>query len=150
MNLENQNNHHPAKQAIGYYIMLFGSVFLLIWIGLFKFTPTEAYSIKPLIENHPLTFWMYNLISVEGVSMIIGVFELIVAGMLLLTLKFNTMKRYAGIAMCIIFLMTLSYLFTTPGTWRVVDGFPTTDFFILKDLLFLGFGVYLIESSKTN
>jgi uncharacterized membrane protein YkgB len=39
----------------GYYISLFGAALILLWIGIFKFTPTEAAAIKPLVENHFLT-----------------------------------------------------------------------------------------------
>lgn len=39
---------------IGYYISLYGVAIVLLWIGIFKFTPTEAAAIKPLVENHPL------------------------------------------------------------------------------------------------
>lgn len=38
----------------GYYISLYGVALVLLWIGIFKFTPTEAAAIKPLVENHPL------------------------------------------------------------------------------------------------
>lgn len=143
------NRTKDYSQA-GYYISLFGSVVILLWIGIFKFTATEANAIKPLIENHPLSFWMYNVFSVQTVSNIVGTTELFVAALLLLTLKFNKLKVFAGIGLCIIFLMTLSYLFTTPGTWRVVDGVPVTDFFILKDIMYLGFGVTLVLSLKNN
>jgi len=46
------------------------------------------------------------------------------------------------------FLTTLGYLLTTPGIWKVVDGIPVTDFFILKDLLFLGFGLRIRQNDK--
>jgi len=46
------------------------------------------------------------------------------------------------------FMVTLSYLFTTPGMWKVVDGVPVTDFFILKDLMLLGFGLMILQTKK--
>lgn len=132
----------------GYYISLSGTVIVLLWIGIFKFTPTEANAIKPLIQNHPLSFWVYNIFSVQTVSILVGISELFMAALLLLTLKFSKLKMYAGIGLCAIFLMTLSYLFTTPGMWKIVNGVPITDFFILKDIMYLGFGVTLLLSSK--
>lgn len=130
---------------VGYHVSLFGSVLILLWIGLLKFTPTEAKGIKTLIEHHPLSFWMYDVFSVQMVSNIVGTVEFIVAILLLLSLKFQQVKKYAGIGMCIIFVMTLSYLFTTPNMWKEMDGIPTTDFFILKDSMLLGFGISLLE-----
>jgi len=49
--------------------------------------------------------------------------------------------------MIVTFLVTLSYLFTTPGVWKVVDGVPVTDFFILKDVMLLGFGLMILQNN---
>jgi len=136
------------KYTFGYYISLWSTVLILVWVGAYKFTPTEAKAIVPLIEHHPLSNWLYNVLSVQAVSIVVGLVELLVALALLLTLKYDAFKKYAGIGLCIIFLMTISYLFTTPDIWKTVDGFPLTNFFILKDLMYLGFGVSLLESTQ--
>ncbi|MGX5686193.1 DUF417 family protein [Chryseobacterium cucumeris] len=138
------------KQSVrtGYYISLFGAALILLWIGIFKFTPTEAAAIKPLVENHFLTFFVYKIMSVQAVSNLIGVIEIIIALLLIFSAKFAVLKKYAGVGMMVTFLVTLSYLLTTPGMWKIVDGVPVTDFFILKDLMFLGFGVMIIQNNK--
>lgn len=133
---------------IGYYISLFGAALILLWIGIFKFTPTEAAAIKPLVENHFLTFFVYKIISVQAVSNLIGTIEIIIALLLIFSAKFAVLKKYAGIGMIVTFLVTLSYLFTTPGIWKIVDGVPVTDFFILKDLMLLGFGFMIVKNNK--
>lgn len=140
--------NYPVHK-FGYYVSLFGASLILLWIGIFKFTPTEAAAIKPLIENHFLTFFVYQVASVQAVSNAIGVIEIIIALLLIFSVKFALLKRYAGIGMIVTFLVTLSYLLTTPGIWKVVDGVPVTDFFILKDLLLLGFGL-MIYQNKSN
>ncbi len=38
---------NQSTYTLGYYISLFGAALILLWIGVFKFTPTEA-SIKNL------------------------------------------------------------------------------------------------------
>jgi uncharacterized membrane protein YkgB len=133
---------------IGYYISLFGTALILLWIGIFKFTPTEASGIKNLIENHFLTFFVYDIASVQTVSNAIGAIEIIIALLLLFSVKFASLRKYAAIGMIVTFLITLSYLFTTPGIWKVVDGVPVTDFFILKDLLLLGFGLMILNGKN--
>ncbi|PRB02618.1 hypothetical protein CQ046_12070 [Chryseobacterium sp. MYb7] len=133
---------------IGYYISLFGAALILLWIGIFKFTPTEAAAIKPLVENHFLTFFVYKIISVQAVSNLIGTIEIIIALLLIFSAKFAVLKKYAGIGMIVTFLVTLSYLFTTPGIWKIVDGVPVTNFFILKDILLLGFGFMIVQNNK--
>ncbi len=135
MNTSNKNPNY------GFYISLFGTVVILLWVGLFKFTPTEAEAIKPLMINHPLTYWMYDVISTQMVSNIIGISEVLIALLIILGLKNKNIAKVAAIGVIVIFLMTISFLFTTPNMWRSVDNFRTTDFFILKDIMYLGFGV---------
>lgn len=145
---ENTSVHNQSTYNLGYYISLFGAALILLWIGIFKFTPTEAGAIKPLVENHFLTFFVYKVMSVQAVSNLIGAIEIIIALLLIFSAKFAVLKKYAGIGMIATFLVTLSYLFTTPGMWKVVDGVPVTDFFILKDLMLLGFGLMIVQNNK--
>ena len=144
--LKIDNNNLVGKA--GYYISLFGTAVILLWIGIFKFTPTEANAIKPLVENHFLTFFVYDIVSVQAVSDTIGVIEIIIAVLLLFSAKFASLRKYAAAGMIITFLITLSYLFTTPGIWKTVDGIPVTDFFIVKDVMLLGFGLMILNLKK--
>ncbi|STD03680.1 Inner membrane protein ykgB [Chryseobacterium carnipullorum] len=84
----------------------------------------------------------------QTISNTIGVIEIIIALLLMFSVKFAFLKKYAGIGMIVTFLVTLSYLFTTPGIWKIVDGVPVTDFFILKDLMLLGFGLMIVQNNK--
>ncbi len=141
-------NKENRTGRIGYYITLFGSALILFWIGIFKFTPTEAEGIKYFIENHFLTFFVYDIVSVQTVSNTIGTIEIIIALLLLFSVKFASLRKYAAIGMIITFLITSSYLLTTPGIWKIVDGVPVTDFFILKDLMLLGFGLMILNGKN--
>lgn len=132
------------KNGTGYYIAYGGVFILFLWIGIFKFTSIAAYAIKPLVENQPLTAWLYDLFSVRAVSNLIGSFELLTAVMMILAIWGRTARKIAAF----MFLFTLSFLFTSPGVWRVVEGVPITDFFILKDLPLLGVGFMLLENEQ--
>jgi uncharacterized membrane protein YkgB len=120
-----------------YSLSVLATVVVLVWIGFFKFTPTEAQNIKPLVENHFAMSWMYKVMSVQIVSNVIGYFEIATAICLFFSLFWNKVGIVGGLAGVIIFLTTLSFLFTTPNHAPVVDGFHTVDFFILKDLAYL-------------
>ncbi|UTF95718.1 DUF417 family protein [Elizabethkingia anophelis] len=133
---------------IGYYISLYGMAIVLLWIGIFKFTPTEAAAIKPLVENHPLMGCLYNILSIRGVSNLIGIVEIFTALAIVLAPYVHFLRIGASIGILITFITTISFLFTTPGTWRIVDGIPVTDFFILKDLVSLGFGLMILQFPK--
>ena len=136
---------------LGFYVSLFGTVLILLWLGPAKFTEFEAIAIQKLVANHPLTFWMYDVFSVQMVSNLIGIFELVVAVLLIAGLKNANIAKLAAIGLIIMFGMTLSYLITTPGIFRLVDGKPfidkflVTDFFIIKDIMYLGFGITLLQ-----
>lgn len=134
----------------GYYLGVFGVALVLIWLGIYKFTPTEAKLIEPLVVNHPAMSWLYGIISVQAVSNIIGSTEIIVAFGLLVGLKKPTVAYYSGIVASVIFLATLSFLVTTPNTWKVSDGVLIANFFLVKDILFLAISISVVERNKPS
>ena len=126
---------------IAYKLGVLGTVIILIWIGLFKFTATEAGAIKSLVENHFAMSWMYKVMSLQMVSNIIGFFEVIVGVGLFASLFYKKIGFYAGLGSAVIFATTLSFLITTPDVFKTVEGFPVTDFFILKDIPYLAISI---------
>lgn len=128
----------------GYTLGVAATALILIWIGIFKFTPTEAAAIKPLVENSFLMSWMYKIGTVQQVSNFIGFFEIVTGTLLIASLWQTKAGLIGGYLTIIIFLTTLSFLATTPGVWKTVDGVPTTEFFVLKDLAYLAIGLMVI------
>ncbi|GAB3488378.1 DUF417 family protein [Marinomonas epiphytica] len=143
----NQTLQNKTPQ-IGYLVGVFGVALILAWIGIYKFTPTEAKLIEPLIANHFAMSWLYSIFSVQTVSSLVGTAEIIVAIGLLVGLKNSKVGYYSGIACVVIFITTLSFLVTTPNVWKVSDGILITNFFLVKDILFLGVAISVIEHNK--
>ncbi|HDZ3696264.1 TPA: YkgB family protein, partial [Vibrio cholerae] len=110
---------HNLTTQYGYLIGVLGVSLILIWLGIYKFTPTEAKLIEPLVLNHPLMGWTYQFLSVQAVSNLIGATEIIVGIGLLIGLRSSKVAYYSGIASVVIFISTLSFLITTPDTWKV-------------------------------
>lgn len=133
---------------IAYGIGVIGTVIILIWVGLFKFTAIEASAIKDLVENHFAMGWMYKVMSVQTVSYIIGTFEVLTGIGLLLSFFYKKVGMYAGFASGVIFVTTLSFLITTPEVFKMVEGFPITDFFILKDIPYLAISIMVFSKSR--
>lgn len=122
---------------IGVGILRYGLVFLLLLIGAMKFFQFEAEAIKPLVENSPFFGWMYQVLSVQSVSIFFGVFE-IIAALLILSRRFSPRLSAFGSLMTIpMFLTTLSFLFSTPGA---LDVGSEAGGFLMKDLVLLGAG----------
>ena len=129
----------------GAVILRYGLVLLVLWFGVFKFTPTEAQAIQPLVANSPFLSWLYALTGVRGASRLIGLAEIAIA-LLMAARPFSARVSAVGsIGAIVMFLTTLSFLVTTPGSWGVVDGIvvPTgAGGFLIKDLLLLGAAVW--------
>lgn len=133
---------------LGYKIGVFGVVSALIWIGIFKFFPTEAEAIKPLVSNHFAMSWLYSIMSDQAVSILIAIPEIVVGVLLLASIWKPKIGSIAGMASTIIFISTLSFLLTTPGIWKTTDGFLVTDFFIWKDIPLLAVSLMVWGNSK--
>lgn len=137
-------------QSSGLMIGVYGTAVTLIWIGIFKFTPTEAKAIEDLLVTSPLLSWMYAIGSLQQVSNFIGAFE-ILAGLALLAFNFSPrMALVGGVMAAITFLTTVSFLFTSPGMFGMVDGVfvPTSGQFILKDFSMLSIALIVIGESR--
>ena len=132
-------------QQIGNLISKAGLVLVLLWIGIYKFTPSEAKLIEPLLVNSPLFSWQLAIFPLETLSKIIGVIEIIVALLILLEFKFKKLAQVGYLVAVIMFLSTLSFLFTTPDTFKVSDGILITNWFILNDIIFIGFCVSKLD-----
>ena len=125
----------------GAAVLRYGLVVLVLWFGIFKFTPTEAHAIQPLVANSPLLSWLYAFTDVRGASRIIGVAEIVIALLIAARPLSSRASAVGSIGAIVMFLTTLSFLVTTPGSWGVVDGVlvPTgAGGFLIKDLLLLG------------
>jgi uncharacterized membrane protein YkgB len=128
-------------ESAGVQISRYGLVVILLLIGVLKFTPSEAASIQPLVAHSPFMSWMYAVLGVQGASNVIGLIEIIVATLIALrpvSAKASFMGSLGG---AITFLLTLSFLFSTPGAAGLKYGFPVlggTGQFLIKDLVLLG------------
>jgi reactive chlorine resistance protein C len=131
-------------QKIGYAVSVLGVALVLIWIGIFKFTPTEAKAIRPMVENSPLISWLYLIFSELTVSKLIGVIEIIIGVGLVVSLRLPQVGLVAGGFSAITFLVTISFIFTTPNAIEKVDGVWLPDAFILKDVMALGISIMVI------
>ena len=132
----------------GYTLGVMATIIVLLWIGILKFTPSEAMAIKGYVSNSFLMSWLYSVTSVQGVSNIIGIFEIATAILLIASFWNKKLGLIGGYLTAIIFLTTLSFLLTTPGIWKVSEGVVVTDFFVLKDLAFLAISLQIIGTNK--
>jgi len=122
-------------ERVGLAVSRYGLVFLLVMWGGFKFTSFEAKAVQPFISHSPFMSWMYAVTSTQGASDVIGVVEM-ATGLSIATRRWSPLvSGYASLVASGIFLLTLSFLFTTPG---VTDPSNPAGGFLMKDILLFG------------
>ena len=118
-------------QTSGAFVLRYSLVFFLLFFGALKWTSAETLSVEPLIRHSPLLFWLPEIFGTQGGSEFIGVIEIAI-GILIASWhwspRLSALRSLLAVPM---FLVTLSFLVTTPG---VGDDAP----FLLKDLCLLG------------
>ena len=144
-----------AEMASGSYWPLafvrWSMVAIFIWFGLQKFTPYAAEAIAPLIANSPFMKWL-SMFGVRGEAKIIGTIELTTAAALIVGSVIPIVSAVGAAMACATFLLTTSFVFTTPGiTEKSSTGFPIIstllEQFLLKDIALLASSFTLLLAS---
>lgn len=73
------NARSNSIETAGRLLLRYGLVLVIGWIGAMKFTAYEAAGIQPLVASSPFMSWLYKVLSVQGVSNLIGSVELLAA-----------------------------------------------------------------------
>ena len=140
-------------EAVGRMILRYGLVLVVGWIGAMKFTAYEAAGIQPLVANSPLMSWMYGFLSVRAFSNLLGAVEVAVAVMIALRPVSSRIAAVGSGMAVMMFLTTLSFLFSTPGWEASLGGFPALSVvpgqFLLKDVVLLGAAVWSLGEALT-
>jgi uncharacterized membrane protein YkgB len=140
---------HPVATA-GRLLVRYGLVVVIAWIGALKYTTYEATAIQPLIAHSPLLSWVYDIFSVRAFAAVLGTAE-IIAALLIALRPVAPRASVPGSALAVLlFLGTLSFLFTTPGV-TAAGGFPVLSVlpgqFLLKDLVLAGAALWTLGDS---
>jgi uncharacterized membrane protein YkgB len=139
-------------EKLGIHISRYGLVVTLLLIGILKFTSAEAQGIQPLMASSPLMFWLYHIFSPQAVSNLIGTIEIVVAALIALR-RFSARLSFVGsLGAVITFLLTVSFLFSTPGAFQFSHGLPLlgdAGQFLIKDLVLLGAAFWTAAEAQT-
>jgi uncharacterized membrane protein YkgB len=140
---------HPVATA-GRYLVRYALVVVIAWIGALKFAMYEAVHVQLFIAHSPIFSWLYHIFSVRTFSAVLGTVE-IIAALLIAIGPLAPRISVIGSAMgVLLFLSTLSFLFTTPGV-TVAPGFPLLSGlpgqFLLKDLVLISASLWTLGDS---
>lgn len=134
---------------VGQLISRYGLVVVLAWIGFGKYVKMES---RVLIEHSPLMSWIYDVFSVSTVSKGLGTMEIIAALLIAIRPLWPYLSAVGSALAVVLFLGTLSFLFTTPGVAAThAAGIPVLSAlpgqFLLKDLVLIGVAIWTLGDS---
>jgi uncharacterized membrane protein YkgB len=138
-------------QRVGGFLIRYGLVVVIAWIGALKFTGSEATRIQQYIKHSPFTSWLDAVFSVQLLSAMLGTVEIIAALLVALSPWLPRLSAVGSAIATLLFINTLSFLFTTPGVGdAAAGGFPALSpvgQFLIKDVVLLGASVWTLGES---
>jgi reactive chlorine resistance protein C len=146
-------NQTTVVKNLGEFLIRYGLVLVLGWIGAMKFTAYEAAGIQALVASSPLMSWMYKVFSLQATSNIIGVAEITAALLIAIRPISARLSAVGSVLAVMTFLATLTFLFSLPGWEKTLGGFPAlsgSGGFLLKDVVLLGAAFWTLGDSLTS
>ena len=139
----------PLLTRVGQIVARYGLVVVLAWIGFGKYVKMEA---RVLIEHSPLMSWIYDCLTVTAVARGLGTMEIVAALLIALRPLWPRASAVGSALAVVLFLGTLSFLFTTPGVVAThAAGLPVLSAqpgqFLLKDLVLIGVSIWTLGDS---
>jgi uncharacterized membrane protein YkgB len=136
---------------LGHLVSRYGLVIVLAWIGFGKYVKMES---RVLIEHSPLMSWIYDVFTVTTVARGLGTMEIVAALLIAVRPVWPRMSAVGSGLAVVLFLGTISFLFTTPGVVGThAAGLPVLSAlpgqFLLKDLVLIGVALWTLGESLT-
>jgi uncharacterized membrane protein YkgB len=137
--------------SIAALVARYGLVIVLAWFGAMKFTSYESQGISHWVANSPLLSWAYHIVSIDAFGRLNGSIELITAALLAVRPWFPRVSVVGGVFATLFFVVTLSFMITTPGVGEAsAGGFPVLSAdgeFLMKDIANVGLALWLLADS---
>ena len=140
-------------ERLGAFLIRYGLVLVLGWIGAMKFTAYEAEGIRTLVETSPFMSWMYKVFSLQATSNVIGIAELTAAALIAISPLAPKLSAIGSVLAVFTFMTTLTFLFSLPGWEASLGGFPAlsgSGGFLLKDAVLLGAAFFTLGDSLAS
>ena len=131
---------------VGVFALRYGLVLIFLWFGMLKFTAYEAEGIAPFAMNSPFLSWAHGLLGQQGFSKALGLIELAVGILIALRAFSPKLSAIGSIGAIVTFVLTLTFLVSTPGVWQEGYGFPFLSGkigqFLIKDVVLLAASIW--------
>ncbi|MGL4724093.1 MAG: YkgB family protein [Scandinavium sp.] len=144
--MKSQKNEMKSRDV---HILRFSLVLIFFFFGYAKWFEYEANGIALFVANSPLMSWMHAVLGLRGTSNFLGAVELAICALLLIGFRVPLAGLLGAAGSTATFGVTLTFLFTTPGSVvHEAGGFPalsSTAQFLLKDAVLLATSVVLLR-----
>ena len=146
-----QTAEHPMA-AVGRHLVRYTLVLVIAWIGALKYGNYEASAIQPLVAHSPILSWVYHILSVRAFAAVAGTVEITAALLIAIRPLAPRLSALGSAAAVLLFVSTLSFLFTTPGvTVASAGGFPVLSVlpgqFLIKDVVLVSAALWTLGDS---
>src|ERR1700758_3000458 len=140
---------HPVA-TVGRYLVRYALGVVIAWIGALNYTGYEPAAIHPLIAHSPIFSWLDGILSVRAFAAVLGSLEILAALLIAVRPLWPRISVIGSAMGILLFLGTLSFLFTTPGV-TAASGFPVLSVqpgqFLLKDLVLVSASLWTLGDS---
>jgi len=143
-------NSRTSLERVGIHVSRYGLVITLLLIGVLKIYSRRG-ARQPLVAHSPLMFWLYRIFSLQGISNLIGMIEIVVALLMALRPLSAKLSLIGSTGAIITFVLTVSFLLSTPGAFEFSHGFPLlgdAGQFLIKDLVLLGASIWTAAEAR--
>jgi uncharacterized membrane protein YkgB len=144
--IDEPNDAARKLENIGHLLIRYGIVIAVLWIGSLKYTLYEDKGIEGLLVNSPLFAWAHHSFGLRALCTVIGTTEIILAFLVAIRPFSPKLSLVGSLGMIVMFLTTLSFMLTTPGTFQP-EGFPflsgDVGEFLIKDIALLGGALWM-------
>ena len=131
---------------IGAFVLRYGLALVFLWFGAIKFTAYSAKGAGNFAMHSPILSWAYNLFGMEGLARTLGTIEMTIGLLIAIRLLVPRLSAVGSIGAIITFVITLSFLLTTPGVWQQGYGFPflsgMVGQFLIKDVVLISAAIW--------
>ena len=126
-------------------------ILIFALFGYAKWFPYEAQALEPLLSNSPVLSWMPRLLGLQGASYALGAAEWAIGAGLIVGIWLPWVSVVAALGAIATFVITVTLIFSTPGTWEAsAGGFPAMGAatqFLVKDVVLLAASFVVLKGS---
>jgi len=136
-------------KAISVFTLRYGLGFVIIWLGYLKFKNSEADYTHQLISGGHVSF-ILKYITPYALNQIVAYLQILIGLLILLKPISKPLSFWGGVAACLMFILSLSLLFTSKIVWQMGYGFPELSKVgqtILKDFVLFGASAWCVSDS---